>query len=591
MQKTNLAVRLETLTEKAKSAVREKAMDRVQVNDKLISIGIFFGAILALLFYLLALRNEVDLPVAMFFISIALIVLSLLYQILFIDLARGFAGMVIFEITLAAIAFHYIYQIPSFGLYGTDAYLDMASMQSILESGHIAGVAQDIQITSFFPVIHLMGAELSLVTGIDYYSIAKWFPAIIAAITIPMIYILVRFLFKQEKAALLAALLFACIQHYVMFGSLFVRETVGIILAISSVYFFVAAKSSAHPVIYRSLAILSLGGTIIAHHLTSVMLLMMLAIYWVFSFLVKAPTPEQKLNGDEGGYRMSLSFLLIGVIGVLAYWLTTVVQPVQIGLYFLDNLITPGTWGLRTILDRETVGAATLPNLRYYFLVYGSYISYFIFGLILVYKSFSRRGIRSLEVPVFTLYLLICGVLGFMSYFVLPPTVGGDRFLAFGWLFAFGALAMAILEFKNSFMVSVSTVMILFFIFSNLFTIHPTLWDPKANGVGGAASREDFAMADTVNFSRGEIIGYQNDIMTIYERQKIMGTDAYFLVDPVEINRYRWIVINREGLNEEGLYSSYTKDVIAAMVQLEASNDPGYNNMYESNNLAVFEKR
>ena len=178
-----------------------------------------------------------------------------------------------------------------------------------------------------------------------------------------------------------------------------------------------------------------------------------------------------------------------------------------------------------------------------------------------------------------------------MSYFVLPPTVGGDRFLAFGWLFAFGALAAAMLEFRNSFMISVSVVMVLFFIFTNLFTIHPTLWDPKSSGVGGAASQEDFALSDSIDFTRGTILGYQNDIMTIYERQRVLGDDAFFLIDPVEINRYRWVIINREGLNEEGLYSSYTKDIIAAMGHLDESTNRNYNRMYESNNLVVFEKR
>ena len=383
-----MAAGLGVITEKGKSTIKEIALERVRVNDKLISIGVFFGSLLTLLFYLFALRDEVALPVAVFFVSITLIVLSLLYQIMFTNLTRGFAGMIIFEITLAAMIFHYIYQIPSFGLYGTDSYLDMASMQAILDSGRIAGVQQDVQITSFFPVIHMIGAELSLITGIDYFSVAKWFPTIIAATTIPMLYLLVRFMFKSEKAALLAAFLFTCIQHYVMFGSLFVRETVGITLAIASIYFFISAKSSNYPKTYMLLAIMSLLGTIIAHHLTSMMLLMMMLKYWFFSILVRPPTLDQQLRGESNGYRMSLAFLLIGIIGVLGYWLTTVFQPVQIGLYYFNNLLNPNTWGLRTILDKETVGVTTMPNLRYYFLIYGSYICYLIFGLILLYKSF-----------------------------------------------------------------------------------------------------------------------------------------------------------------------------------------------------------
>jgi len=590
MEKPNVALGLEPFTGADTQLERENALSAARINSKTIGIGIFFGAIIMLIFYLVGLRFHADLPVPVFFISIGLIILSLLYQIFFFDLTRGFSGMVIFEITLAAIAFHYIYSIPTYGLYGTDPYFDATSVRAILESGHIAGVPAYVQITSFFPVLHIMGAQISLITGIDYLSIAKWFPAIIGSITIPMMYLLVRFLFKSTKAALLAALFYTCIQHYIMFESLFVRETIGIIMAVSSMYFFTTAVASKHPIAYRSLAIISLGGTIVAHHLTSVMLMMLLAIYWIFSLLSRVNAPGLSGIAETNKNRMSLSFLLIGIVGTLAYWLTTVVQPMQIGVYYLDNILTPSVWGSRTILNSQTAGIGSL-NLRYNFLVFGSYISYAIFGLILLYKSFSRRGSHFLETPVFTLYLVICGALGFLSYFVLPATIGGDRFLAFGWLFAAGPLALAIIEFKNKLMIGVSAFMILFFLFINLFTIHPTIWDPNSSGVGGAASREDFAMAKTVDFSDGEILTYQNDIMTIYAEQNKLGTDAYFLFEPVDINRYKWVIINRKALVEEGLYTTFTKEAIEKMAAIESGDNPDYNRLYESNNLAVLQAK
>ncbi len=582
---------METIAEEEVSVEREKAISKPYIGQKFAGIGIFFGSVTILIFYLLSIRFGVNLPVPVFFISIALIALSLLYQIFFVELSKGFAGIIVFEMTVAAVAFHLIYQLPFYGIYGTDAYLDMTSMQAILQSGHIAGVQNYTQITSFFPVIHIMGANLSLVTGIDYYNVAKWFPSIIGAFSVPMVYLLSGYLFKREKAALLAALLFTCLQHYVMFSSLFVRETVAIVLAISSVYFFVSSKSSGHPVTYRILAILCLGGTIIAHHLTSLMLIVVLAIYWIFTMLAKIPTPREKLAADTQDRRVSFSFLLIAMIGTLMWWLTNVTQPVQIGIYFFDSLITPSSWGIHTIFNQDTMGIASLPNLRYYFLVYGTYISYFVFGLMLVYKSFSRRGAHFLETPVFTIYLLICGVLGFLSYFVLPPTIGGDRFLAFGWLFASGPLALTIIEYKNSLLVGFSAILILFFISINLFTIHPTMWDPNASGVGGAASKEDFAMAQTVDFSVGNIIGYQNDIMTVYDVQKILGDDTSLLLVPTNLSKYKWVIVNRASMGEEAIYSSYTKDILDKIKQLESGNSPDYNRLYESNNLAVLEKR
>ena len=395
-------------------------------------------------------------------------------------------------------------------------------------------------------------------------------------------------LFKQEKAALLSALLYGVIQHYIIFGSLFVRETIAIVMVISCIYLYITARASGHPVAYRSLSILCLAGTVLAHHLTSVMLISLLAIYWMFTVLARTALGKQIFRNTTGE-GVSLSLLLLALIGTLTYWITTVTEPMQLLIVFVNNVFTPSIWGIRTILQQETAGS--LPNLRYYFLIYGSYISYAIFGLFLVYKSLSRTGNRQLETTVFTSYLIMCGIIGIMSFYLLPPTVGGDRFLAFGWLFALGPLALTIVEFRHKLTVYFSMFLILFFIFINLYTIHPTLWDQGASGAGGAAHPDDFALAETIDFSNGNILGYQNSITTIYDAQNELGTDAFFLVDPIDLKDFRWVIINRASLKEEGLYSEYTRNMIRAMEHLEIEESTGYYKIYESNNLCVLEQR
>ena len=147
------------------------------------------------------------------------------------------------------------------------------------------------------------------------------------------------------------------------------------------------------------------------------------------------------------------------------------------------------------------------------------------------------------------------------------------------------------MEFKQRWIIGVSSFLILFFIFTNLYTIHPTVWDPRSAGVGGAASKEDFALAQTVDFSRGEFIGYQNDIMTVYETQKRLGMDISLLLDATDLSGFEWIIINRAGLDEEGLFSTHTRQIIAEMKQLDEKEGAEYNRMYESNNLAVLQRR
>ncbi len=558
------------------------------IDRRLSTTGIFLGALLALVLYLLAVRSQVSLPVPVFFGAIALMIGALLYQVLALA-SPGFTGIILAEITTVALVFHYIYQIPTYSLYGSDAYYDMASLKAIMESGRIGGVTEYVQITSFFPMIHTLGAEISLITGIEALAVAKWFPAIVGTATIPLIYLLVRHLFKNQKAALLAALLYASMQHYVLFGSLFVRETIALALAVSCVYLYVAARSSGHSLAYRSLALLFLGGTVLAHHLTSVMLISLLAFYWAFTALARAPGPGRLFFRGTTGESVSFSLLLMAIIATLAYWITTVTESVQLLTMFVNNVFTPSGWGIRTILQRETAGV--LPGMRYYFLIYGSYISYAVFGLILLYKSFSRQGRRFIETPVFTAYLVLCGLIGVMSFYFLPPTVGGDRFLAFGWLFAFGPLALAIIEFRNKIAAYFSVAIVLFFIFVNLYTIHPTVWDPMDEGAGGAAQKEDFALAATLDFPREDILGYMNNIMTIYEVQNTMGTDAFFVLDAIDFKDYEWLIVNRASLKEQGLYSEFTRKLISEMARLEARASTNYARVYESPNIAVLRLR
>jgi len=480
--------------------------ERLSLDRRVSTTVIYLASVAVLVFHLLAQRYLIDVPAPLYFLSIALISSAVLYQILAIRLTPGFAAVVLLEIIIAAIVFHLIYHIPTFGLYGSDAYYDLASAKAILESGHVDGVEEYSQITSFFPIVHILGADLSLVTDLDEVVVAKWFPTLIGAAVIPMVFLLSNYLFRQTKAALLAALLFAVLQHYVLFGSLFVRETVALVLAIGCVYFYVAAKSSEHQMAYRGLSILCLAGTVVAHHLTSAMLILLLALYWLFSSVHRSAI-GRKLFRNTTGHRVSLSLLLLSTVGTLTYWLTTVVEPVQILAFFVENVLTPSEWGMRTIFEQETTGVVSIPTIRYFFLIYGSYITYLVFGMILLYRVFSRKRSSYIETPVFTSYLIICGAVGIMSYYLLPPTVGGDRFLAYGWLFAFGPLALAIVEFKRPVVKVFSVAFIFIFIFVNLYTIHPTLWDFRAKGAGGAAEKKVVALARSIDFSSGEVLG------------------------------------------------------------------------------------
>ncbi len=101
-------------------------------------------------YYLLALNAlGYILTGSSFWLAILLIIGIILYQIYKSGPSCAFPKIALIEITLTSIAFHLIYQIPYFGLRGSDAYIDLASAKGLIESGFIQGAAEFINATSY----------------------------------------------------------------------------------------------------------------------------------------------------------------------------------------------------------------------------------------------------------------------------------------------------------------------------------------------------------------------------------------------------------------------------------------------------------
>ena len=251
------------------------------------TIGIFFAGSVLLLGYLLSIRYHFPLPVILFWIAIGMMLGTIVYQCLRIKLSSGYVRIVLLEIVATSIIFHLIYQIPYYGLRGWDAYIDMASAQGILNSGFILGDPEYINETSYWPIIHLLGTQLSLITNIEIFDIVKWLPSFLSIALVPLLYLLTRSVFKHQRVALLSTLLFVTLQHHILFSSLFVRETIALVLAVCCLYLYFSAEQSAQPRTYRTLSLICLMLVAVAHHLTSFMLLTFLFIHFIVARVSK----------------------------------------------------------------------------------------------------------------------------------------------------------------------------------------------------------------------------------------------------------------------------------------------------------------
>ena len=118
----------------------------------------------------------------------------------------------------------------------------------------------------------------------------------------------------------------------------------------------------------------------------------------------------------------------------------------------------------------------------------------------------------------------------------------------------------------------------------------PTAWDAKAEGIPIATSEEDYALANTFNFSGEKIYGHQNSVMAIYDVHNNVGT--IFTLSEVDLTKFDWVIIQKKTLElEKKYYQEPRTETIATLERLATECSPDYNKIYESNSLLVFKLR
>ncbi len=565
-------------------------------NTRFSTVGVFFAAVFLLLAYLLSMRWNVDLPIILFWVSILLMVGTIIHQCLNFKLSSGYIKIVLLEIIVACLMLHLVYQIPSYALYGSDSYIDMNSMKGILSSGSIQGDPQYVNSTSDFPMIHVIGAQLSLITDIAPLSVAKWFPSLFDVMLIPLIFLLVRRIFG-DKVALLSALLFACLEHHILFSSLFVRETIALVYMMSCVFFYFTANSSRNPIVFYVLAATCLVLTVFAHHLTNLMLVAFLLTHFVVSGIIGRSTVIKSYIGDSiTGVKISGYFVLLAIAGSLIYWTFVAEFPLYTLAELLEDIFAPSIWGEDTYAESAEISSTSIQTARGYILYYGFYFFMLVFGALLLYQLTFRGINRRFEVYSFTLFLLLVGFVGLVSLYVLPARAFPDRFLSFGWLFGFPVLVLAVFKFKRQLFRTVGISLVIAFSLLNLYMIDRPAWDPEAKDIPPAPTREDYAFADTFDFDSRYTASYRTGRMANYDVQNaqndhgaLPGNNIFSVAD---LSRYEWAIVQKQELwRELEINNGPTNNTIAEMERLVKGDSIDRNTVFESNSIVIFKLR
>jgi len=321
------------------------------------------------------------------------------------------------------------------------------------------------------------------------------------------------------------------------------------------------------------------------------MLLIFLSIHFLVTKASEVPSLRKAYFGDNiTGEKVTATFLSIAFAALFAYWIYVITYPLYTLSSFARELFTVGQWGARTYAERAGISAASIRTIRGHITFYGFYSFHLIFGLILLFKLLPRAKNRRVETYSSTLFLFLSGLVGGLSLYLVRSGVYPDRFLMFGWLFGFAPLVVAILKGKHKWLNGVGVFLLIAFMIFNIYMINPQDYDPRAERVPIVTSVEDYALANTFDFSSGNIFGTQNPVMAIYDVHTNLGT--VLSLSDANLTKFDWIIVPKRVLELEKKSTQELRTGTLAELEHLADECPiDYNKIYESYSYSVFKAR
>lgn len=569
---------------------------------KKISIAFFIPALSLLLQYLIFIRHYKYMSPFFFWLSISIIFGCILYQVLKVELTNIFKNLILLEISLTACAFHLIYQIPYYGLRDTDVYFDLNSLKGILLNGFIRGNPEYINGTSYFPIIHLLGAQLSLLTNLCPFDVAKWLPLLMGLLLPLILYLLFFTIFKDEKISLLSTLIYIAMQNNILLGSLFIRENIAMIFFITFIYLYFSDNSPKKVI----LSIIFITMITLSHHLTSFILIIFFIVHMLFTNLLYPNCKNFFSKYASPRREFEINALVLVFIIPFAYWIYIAVQPLIVIDSFLRGLIQSDS--SVTYAQFANIGYSSIMSLRGHVLYIGFYIFNIIFGFMLLYQLISSTKKKTFEISTFTLFHMLMGLLGFLFLYFIPTNVAilfPDRFLAYGWLFGIAPLVIFINNIKNKRISKIGVLIIFAFLLFNIYSIETPALDPSHKDVALAPSEEDYAFAGNHAFAEKftfnnesfennmYLCAFQNTLMSIYDKSNYLGNDLYSPISVnSNINDFNWIVVNKMDLESKRSIPNLkgTSQQVSQQV-LNIDTEKSLNKVYDTNNIASYSKK
>jgi len=494
-------------------------------QNKKISFIVFIWS--ALLFFFGLQYDFLDeFDTLLFWLPIFLIICVIIYQIFFLTNNR----FVLFEIFLFYLLLHLVYMMGYYGLRGSDSYIDYNVVKGILNT-HSFNLDQSAY---GYPMMHIFSSAISLVEKIDPFIVAKFLPSIISSLIVFPIYLLSYSVYNNSRIALFSCLIFGTIPQFMSFEAVFVREVFGLFFMI---LFFYILYISSRRLDFRFflLVFILIPACIFAHHLSSVLLLALLVIYFIVSKLLPYFFRVIKFLYRKGigaigklSSKLSLRFLLVIFVFsvcLFGYWAYLYGFDFAFGL--IDDIYSD-IFGFRdaggTYSESINLGSPIV-TIKGNIIYYGFFLFNGLFAFILLINFFMTDITRKVEDSAFMVFYFLSMFLGFLTMFVVSFLAFPDRFLPFGFMFGLIPITGFILVLKKNLLKKIIVVFLISFMVFNLYNVESENYTYNATFTGGATSENEYLIANQINFP-DIYYGYIAAVAAIYDVQDIPQRDG-----------------------------------------------------------------
>jgi hypothetical protein len=339
---------------------------------------------------------------------------------------------IILAIIVLVTVFYGIMTISERNLTYTDSWTNILTAEKIFENGRSS---LTYSADSSWPSFYIFFAEFKMVTGIDFFTIARFLPTILNCLAFAWIFILFRKLGLKNKAALIAIIALILVDTMVYTD---VSPTnFAFALYCSLLYLVFIKKQTSQNRSYMIIFLLLFATIVTSHALIPAFLLFPMLLFPVVAFVLKQNNKIVRIGNEF--YAGIILWIFWNVFAIAPFWWQTVASYVHGFFSHVSTLSSPISRSLNYFL----YGTPPLGIQLTTFLILGLILSIALIGFF-AYIIQSPRWLRARNtlkknmywsrfLVLFSLFVG-CIITALIPYFLLGGTVDTSKVLLFIWI-------------------------------------------------------------------------------------------------------------------------------------------------------------